>query len=223
MAIMQRTYRFTVLATDIATFALEDGALKVLLIQMKKSPFTGMWALPGGLVQPKEELEVAARRHLREKTGVRHTYAEQLATFGKVDRDPFGRVVSVAYLALLSSPAPVQTMPAYHAIAWHSAAKLPRLAYDHKEIIASALERLKAKVTYTNIVCHLLPKEFRMAELQTAYELILNRALDKRNFQKKILSLGLVQKTSKLERGEAHRPAALFTFRSQQPALVDIL
>lgn len=223
MAITQKTYRFTVLATDIALFALKDGELHVVLIQMKKAPFTDKWALPGGLVQPKEDLEVAVRRHLREKTGIRRAYAEQLATFGKINRDPFGRVVSVAYLSLLPSPASVQTVPTYHAVVWHPVSHLPRLAYDHAEIIAAALDRLKAKVAYTNIVCHLLPKEFRMAELQTAYESILGRTLDKRNFQKKILSLGLVQKTTKLERGEAHRPAALFTFRSQKSAFVNIL
>ncbi len=217
-------YRYAVLATDVAAFSLRNGTLQVLLIQMKKSPFTGRWALPGGLIKIKETPEHAARHHLAESTGLTSVYLEQLYTFGKVDRDPFGRVVSVAYLALLRNPlVPLKTASRYSDIRWFPVNALPRLAYDHMEIVQSAVERLRAKLTYTNIVCNLLPKEFTLTELQKSYEHILHRPLDKRNFRKKLQALKLIVATGKRQQGVANRPAILYRFAASVPTVVEIL
>jgi 8-oxo-dGTP diphosphatase len=212
-------YRFTVNAVDIVIFTIRENELQVLLLKMQKPLFKKAWAAPGGLVRPQESLEKAAARILAEKTGLTGLYLEQLYTFGRVDRDPFGRVVSTAYFALLPVGQAVLTV----GLAWFMAAKLPVLAYDHKEIIAAAVSRLRAKLAYTNIVYALMPKEFVLSDLQKTYEVILGRALDKRNFRKKILALKLLKTTARLTAGEAHRPAVLFRFIDQQPKAVQIL
>jgi 8-oxo-dGTP diphosphatase len=219
-----KKYKFAVIATDIVVFKVESGQLKVLLIEMKKSPFQGFWAVPGGLVRPHESVDHAADRVLREKGGITDRYIEQLYTFGRIDRDPFGRVVSVAYLALVSNPRiKIQTTDEYSNISWVNIKHLPKLAYDHKEIIETAVHRLKAKLGYTNVAYSLLPKEFTFSELQGLYETVLNRKLDKRNFRKKLRALKLVKKLDKKKRTGPNRPAALYTFSQTKPQHVDIL
>jgi len=210
---MKKRYQFAVIATDVVIFTVDKGVLKTLLIQMKKHPYENFWAAAGGLVLPTESVDHGAARTLKEKTGLRDVYLEQLYTFGKVDRDPFGRVVSVAYFALITnSGSNLQTTSEYKNLKWFDVKKLPALAYDHKEIIATALQRLKSKLEYTNIVYSLLPKEFTLSELQQIYEIILGKHLDKRNFRKKVVLLQLVKSLSKKKLGNAHRPARLFSF-----------
>ncbi len=213
-----------ILATDIVIFTIHDGQLKVLLIKMTRAPYTGKWAIPGGLIAPDESADQAALRHLQAKTNVKDIYLEQLYTFGRIDRDPRGRVVSVAYFALIPSiNVHLKTTADYAGIDWFPVKKLPPLAYDHSEIIACAIERLKSKLAYSTISYGLLPKEFTLSELQSVYEVILARTLDKRNFRKKILSLGLIRPTGKKRRGPANRPAELFIFKKRIPEFVDIL
>lgn len=213
-----------ILATDIVIFTIQDGKLKVLLIKMTREPYIGSWAIPGGLIAPDESADEAALRHLRAKTNVKDVYLEQLYTFGSVNRDPRGRVVSVAYFALIpSTNISLKTTEDYGGIDWFPVKKLPELAYDHREIIAKAVDRLKSKLAYSTISYSLLPKEFSLSELQTVYEVILARHLDKRNFRKKILSLGLIRSTGKKRRGDANRPAELYTFKKRIPEFVDIL
>lgn len=224
MAKIEKKFKFTVLATDVVIFTIKEGKLQVLLIKMKKEPFTACWAVPGGLVNPKESLEQSAKKQLFLKSGLKDVYLEQLYTFGKIKRDPFGRVVSVAYFALISNAnLKLKTTKEYEDIRWFDINKLPKLAYDHAEIIKTAIERLKAKLTYTNIVYGLLSKEFTLTELQQVYEIILNKSIDKRNFRKKILGLGLVKKVNKQKTGEAHRPADLYSFIKKLPQIVEIL
>ena len=212
------------IATDVVIFTIEGGILKVLLIAMKKRPFENHWAMPGGLVGGRETLEDSAMRHLVNKTGVRDVYLEQLATFGDPKRDPFGRVVSVAYMALISSQTlHLKTTKEYAGVAWFPFSKLPSLAYDHKVIVAAAHKRLVGKLAYTNIAYGLLPKEFALSELQSTYETILGRRLDKRNFRKKLLSLSLVTSTKKYRREGAHRPALLYRFTRHSPTVVPVL
>ena len=221
---VSQKYEFAVIATDIAIFTVENNELQVLLIKMKKRPFTNYWALPGGLVQPKESVDQAAKRQLFAKTGVKNIYLEQLYTFGKVDRDPFGRVVSVAYFALIPNKGiKLHTTEEYEGVEWFPIKKLPKLAYDHDEIIKKAVNRLKAKLGYTNIVYGLLSPEFTLGELQGVYEIILGHELDKRNFRKKIFSLKLVKKIGKKEAGKANRPAELYKFISRRAEVVQIL
>jgi 8-oxo-dGTP diphosphatase len=221
---LKQQYEFAVIATDTVIFRVIDGALSVVLIEMKKEPFLNHWAVPGGLVNPEEDIDQAAERILLTKAGISNVYLEQLYTFGKVDRDPFGRVVSVAYMALTAdSRLKISTTAEYGGIAWFNVKHLPKLAYDHQEVIKTAIERLKSKLTYTNIVYTLLPTEFTLGELQAVYETILDHKIDKRNFRKKLFSLKIVKKLNKKKLTGPNRPAELFTFVSHKPALVDIL
>lgn len=220
----QKQYKFAVIATDVVIFTILDKELKVLLIKMKKKPFMERWAAPGGLVKPDESINEAARRHLKSKTGVTNVYLEQLYAFGEVKRDPFGRVVSIAYFALISpSGVKLKTTKEYDDIKWFSVAKLPRLAYDHKKIIDCAASRLRSKLEYTNIVYGLLPDEFTLGELQKTYEIILKRKLDKRNFRKKIFSLKLIKRVGKKTLRSKRRPAELYSFTDKKPKIVEII
>ena len=224
MAKTSKKYKYAVISTDIAILTILNNELSILLIKMKKSPYIGSWAVPGGLVKSDESVDDSAKRHLHAKSGIKGVYLEQLYTFGKVGRDPFGRVVSVAYFALIPKEGvKLKTTKEYEGVKWFPVKKLPKLAYDHKEIIETAAERLKSKLEYTNIIYSLLPEEFTLSELQKNYEIILNKKLDKRNFRKKILSTGLIKKTSRSKIGEAHRPAILYKFIDRKVKLVQIL
>ena len=212
---MPHTYEFAraALAVDCVVFGLARDGLKVLLIERAIEPFRGSWALPGGFVRVDETLDQAAERELVEEAGVRVSYLEQLYTFGAVDRDPRERVVSVAYYALVNPAvhAPAADTDAARA-AWFSANALPKLAFDHASIVLVATTRLRAKVRYRPIGFGLLPEAFTLTELQTVYEKILGRPLDKRNFRKKILSYGFVEPTDERQTRVAHRAAQLFRF-----------
>lgn len=224
MAKVEQKYKFAVIATDIIIFTVAEDELKVLLVKMDKDPYKDAWAAPGGLIRPEESVEAAAKRVLAAKTGLSNLYLEQLYTFGDVKRDPFGRVVSVAYFALISSEGVrLQTSKEHPDIQWFPVRQLPKLAYDHKTMIKLADERLQGKLEYTNIVYSLLPEAFTLGELQKTYEIIINRKLDKRNFRKKILSLGLIKKTGKRELGKKNRPAELFCFTERKPKNVEII
>ena len=211
-------------AVDNCIFTVLEGRLHLLLIQMTKVPYVGMWALPGGLIQDEESLDAAAGRILNEETGVADVYLEQLYTFGQPDRDPAGRVVSIAYFALIHAAGiELRTQPKYADVHWWPCANLPPLAYDHDAVAAYARQRLEWKLAYTNIVWSLLPRRFALTELQKVYEAVLGRQLDKRNFRKKILSLGLVEPIGETAMRGAHRPAMLYRFTSREPRLIDML
>jgi 8-oxo-dGTP diphosphatase len=212
-------------AVDVAVCTVRDDALQILLVQTAGGPFAGAWALPGGLVGDDESLDDAAARELVARTGVEGIYLEQLYTFGRPDRDPAARVVSVAYVALIPHggrfPGTVDD-PKYRRVAWWSVERLPPLAYDHADVVRVAVTRLRAKLQYTNLVYTLLPASFTLSELQAVYEAILARDLDRRNFRKKILSIGLLAPLGRQRRG-AHRPATLYRFRRRRPMTVAIL
>ena len=201
------------LAVDCVVFGVDGGALKVLLIERGIPPFEGAWALPGGFVRADEGLEAAARRELAEETGLTELFLEQLYTFGAVDRDPRGRVVSVAYYALVRL-ADHQARAATDArrAGWFAAEAPPPLAFDHAEIVAVARARLQAKVRYAPIGFELLPRKFTLGQLQGLYEAILGRALDKRNFRKKVLGMDVLVALDEVEAGVAHRAGRLYRF-----------
>ena len=214
-----------IVAVDVAVFTVLTRALHVLLVELRHGPFAGRWALPGGRVQVDESLDAAAGRELAAQTGIRNIYLEQLYTFGSPERDPAGRVVSVAYVALIAHGGRFPPRPAgdkYAAVAWRPVRGLPGLAYDHAAVVTTAAERLRAKLAYTNLVYTLLPREFTLGELQEMYEAILGRGLDRRNFRKKILTLGLLHAVGRVRRGP-HRPAGLYTFRHRRPMVIQIL
>jgi len=212
---MLNTYRFprAALTVDCVVFGFGEGELKVLLIQRALEPFKGRWALPGGFVRIDEALDAAARRELEEEAGLKDVFLEQLYTFGGVDRDPRERVVSVAYYALvkLSDHRAKAATDAANA-EWFPVSKTPRLAFDHAEILATALTRLKGKVRYQPIGFELLPPKFTLSQLQHLYESVLETELDKRNFRKKVLSFGLLVALQETQMAGPHRPAQLFRF-----------
>jgi ADP-ribose pyrophosphatase YjhB (NUDIX family) len=201
---------------DIVIFTIRDDELQVLLVRRGIPPFEGRWAIPGGFVLPNESLDEAARRELREETGVEDVFLEQLYTFGEPGRDPRGQVVTVAYYALVSPDRapPLAGSDAAEA-RWWPADRVPSpLAFDHDEILATALERLRGKLTYTGIGFELLPKKFTLSQLQRVYEAILGEELDKRNFRKRVDALGVVKPLNEtVIVGGAGRPAQLFSFR----------
>jgi 8-oxo-dGTP diphosphatase len=201
------------LTVDCVVFGIDDDELKVLLIQRALPPFEGQWALPGGFVHMEESLSEAALRELREETGLEKVYLEQLFTFGAVDRDPRGRVVSVAYYALVKlSDHRVQAATDARDAQWFPVWDTPTLAFDHSQILPAALERIKGKVRYQPIGFELLPKKFTLTQLQKLYEVILERELDKRNFRKKILAMEILVELDEVEKGVAHRAARLYRF-----------
>jgi 8-oxo-dGTP diphosphatase len=199
---------------DVVIFSLRDGDLKVLLIRRAAPPFKGKWAIPGGYVHPDEALDEAAQRELEEETGLPDVYLEQLYTFGAPKRDPRGRVITVAYFALVSDDVTVRAGDDAAEAAWHSVYDLPDLAFDHDEILSYALQRLRYKLEYTAVGFELLPNEFTLTELQTAYEIVLGEKLDKRNFRRRILEAGILAETSKYREGEGQgRPAQLYRYK----------
>lgn len=223
MSARRPTAHDAVIATDVVIMTVRDGQLQILLMKMQKAPYLKAWAIPGGRVHTDETVDHAARRHLFLKTGVKDLYLEQLYTFGRVNRDPFDRVVSVAYYALVPPDQIHLDTGLPFEVAWFPVTKLPALAYDHREIVTMAVERLRAKLEYTNIVYSLLPRAFTLTELQRTYEVLLDRRLDKRNFRKKILAVRLVKPTATVRRGDAHRPAKLYAFTRRTPHVVSVL
>lgn len=199
-------------AVDLAIFTVQERRLELLLIRMKRVPYTGRWALPGGRIRGDETVEQAAVRELREKAGIGDVYLEQLYTFSEPDRDPGGRCISVAHLALIRGDVPLRTTDKYSGIGWFPVTRLPPLAFDHKEIAACAVERLRAKLGYTDVARNLLGATFTLGELQRLYEAILGRRLDARNFQRRVQAIGLVKDTGRMRTGQAYRPARLFRF-----------
>jgi 8-oxo-dGTP diphosphatase len=207
---------------DLVIFTVNNDRLKVMLVKRAENPFADCWAIPGGFLKLSESLEDAALRVLKEKAGVENVYVEQLYTFGDPDRDPRARVITVSYFALIPWKNLVQ--PESDKVAdlmWASVDHLPKLAFDHKEIVQYGVQRLRAKASYSNIVYGLMPRQFSLSELQKIYETILNHKLDKRNFRKRMLATGLLQETGKKNAAGAHRPAMLYKFKKMEIAFLD--
>ncbi len=201
---------------DLVVFTIQDGQLGVLLVRRGIPPFEGSWALPGGFVLPDESVEQAARRELEEETGVGEVYLEQLYTFGDPHRDPRGRVITVAYFALVSPERRIAAGSDAAEARWWPMNELPELAFDHSSILQYALERLRNKLEYTTVGFQLLPASFTLTELQQVYEAILDRQLDKRNFRRKIDLLGILVPLKQQKRGGPSRPAQLYRFSAQK-------
>lgn len=209
-------YPRPMVTVDTVIFTIQGDDLKVLLVKRGVDPFKGSWAIPGGFVQLDESLEDAARRELYEETNVRDLYLEQLYTFGNPQRDPRGRVISVSYFALISSQhRELVARTDSTDVAWFNVYKLPELSFDHADIIEYALTRLRYKLDYTSVGFQLLPPKFTLTELQQVYEVILRKKLDKRNFRKKILSLGILTPLEETKMEGPHRPAKLYEYNQE--------
>ncbi len=211
----QYQYPHPSVSTDIVIFTIQEEQLKVLLIRRLSEPFKNGWALPGGFVEIDEDLEQAALRELREETGITGVYLEQLFTFGKPDRDPRERVITVSYYSLV----PIDRLSVGAAsdareLGWFNIDQLPELAFDHKKIISKAKQRLTAKLDYSTIALQFMPSKFTLSELQKVYEIIHGEALDKRNFRKRVMAYGCMEDTGDVNRNGSHRPARLYTLKS---------
>lgn len=210
-------YKAPILTVDSVVFQIINDQLCVLLVRRSQEPFKGQLALPGGYNQNGETTTECMARILQAKAGLKPQdirLIEQLYTFDTVARDPRGHAVSVTYMGLGKDMVPVASATT-QSPDFYPVNNLPDLAYDHAEIVRYARERLAAKITYTNAVYALLDKVFTLTQLQTAYEAIFDRELDKRNFRKKFLALDLIHETSEMLKGGAHRPARLYAFNAQ--------
>ncbi|MCB1925097.1 MAG: NUDIX hydrolase [Gammaproteobacteria bacterium] len=209
-------YPHPAVTTDVVVFTIHDGELNILLVKRANPPFAGCWALPGGFLDIDEDIDTCAARELEEETGLGGLYLEQLYTFGKTQRDPRERVISIAYYALV----PLDVLATPHAasdaadVGWHRFDELPTLAFDHADIVHMAHQRLVAKLDYSTIAFAFMPESFTLSELQNVYEILLRQPLDKRNFRKRILSLDLVEETGRQRRNGKHRPAREYRARS---------
>ncbi len=193
---------------DLAAFSIRDNALCVLLIKRNTAPFKGKWTLPGGFVHDSEPLELSAARVLNDKANISDVYTEQLYTFGSPRRDPRDRVISIAYFAILN--------PAYEYVGpgkWYDIEELPKLGFDHNDIVQMAVNRLRAKLNYSELALEFMPEEFTLGNLQNAWECIVATPVDKRNFRKTMLKRDMLVETGKKSTGGAHPPAKLYKRR----------
>jgi len=199
-------------------YSKQDG-ISVLLIQRKYEPFKNSWALPGGFVSENESLEEAITRELNEETGVTVNYLEQLYTFGNPGRDPRQRVISVAYFALVKSAQFQQLKASTDAenAKWFNIKSLPKLAFDHQQILRLAIDRVRTKLRYQPIGFELLNKKFPFADLENLYAILLDRDIDRRNFSKKMLALNILDETNELSKPEGKgRPSKMYQFNKNR-------
>lgn len=207
-----------VVATIVVILAVREGQLHVLLVHRSGPPEQDLWALPGGRWDGVEDLEAAATRVLEHETGVTDLYLEQL--FTKDSLDGSAPSLAVAYFALVEpSTVRLRQEEAWHP-AWHPVEALPELAFHNNALIDQAVARVGAKLEYTNIAYGLLPEQFTFRDLHETYEAIIRKPLDRRNFRKRMLSMGIIEPTGGTRREGAHRPAKLYRFTSREPVFL---
>lgn len=205
-------------AVVVVIFTVRQGSLSVLLIERAAPPCAGQWALPGGTLLPGESLDEAAKRKLADETGVSDVFLEQLYTF---DHLAEGRAeIVVTYFALVDLARTRLRKDSEWRPAWQPVHPLPHLAFDNGKVVAYAEERLRNKLEYTNVVYSLLPDQFTLTRMQQVYEAILGEPLDKRNFRRRVVGLGIVKETGEYQKVGAHRPAMLYEFTSREPMVL---
>jgi 8-oxo-dGTP diphosphatase len=206
---------------DCVLFGFDGGELKILLIERNEEPFKDWWALPGYLIGDNESLDQSASRILHELTGLTDVYMEQYYAFGEVGRHPQGRVVTIAYYAMLrlGGDKILKPLTNYAKKAqWININELPKLAFDHQYIFDKGLEKIKRRIKHLPIAFELLPEKFTLTQVQNVYELILGKKLDKRNFRKKILSFGVLKELDEKQKGVSFRAATLYKFDKRKYA-----
>jgi 8-oxo-dGTP diphosphatase len=197
-------------AIDCIIFGFDGQELKLLLIQRGFEPEKGKWSLMGGFIQPREDFIEAAARILKELTGLEGVYLEQLNAFGKPDRDPVERTVSIAYFSLIDIHKYEKQLSADYNAEWFSMKKIPKLVFDHQEMVAMAREKLQYKAVFHPILFELLPEKFTLPQLHSLYEGVYDAKLDKRNFSRKLMSTNLLVKQKEKERTRSRKGAFYF-------------
>lgn len=211
-------------SVDCVIFGYHECELRVLLIQRGTEPFENYWALPGDLVYPNEDLDSAASRILNDLTTLNNIPIKQVQTFGKVDRHPLGRVITVAYLALVE---PADLAP--HASSWasqtqwHSINEIPQLAFDHRQILDVSLDELKNRVLQEDIWSKVLPQKFTLTQFQEVFETILGKSFDKGNFRKKVVKYKFLKQLDEAQKNVSHRPSLLYVFDAQKFAEMKLI
>ena len=205
-------------AVVVVIFTVIEGRLSVLLIERAAEPCRGQWALPGGLLQPGETIDGAATRKLRGETGVSDVFLEQLYTFDRLGTG--SAEIVVAYFALVQAGEARLREDLEWRPAWQPLRGLGPLAFENERILDYARERLRSKLEYTNVAYSLLPPRFTLRELQDVYEAILDEEVDKRNFRRRVVGLGIVRETGETQKRGAHRPAKLYEFTSRKPMVL---
>ncbi|CAN5311361.1 NUDIX domain-containing protein [soil metagenome] len=199
------------LSVDCVIFGFDENKLKVLLIRSDLKKFIGKWSLLGDLVHPEEDLDAAAYRILKERTGLDDVYLEQVNTFGEVSRHPAGRVVTVAYCSLINvQHHKIEIME--NELHWHDVNNITDLAFDHKTIFDNSYARLQKRIQEHPLGLNLLPHKFSLRELQNLYEAILSVKLDRRNFRKKFFAMDFLVDLNEIEQNVPHRPGRLYKF-----------
>ncbi len=205
----------SIFSIDCIIFGLNEGELKILLIERNEEPYKGWYALPGNIVKQNESIDEAAQRILYELTGLNGIYMEQFHTFGDVNRHPSGRVITVAYNAMIRLDRQKDLKPVTNYASkafWKSVKDMPALAFDHTQIFNKGFEKIRSKISYEPIAFELLPEKFTLTQLQNLYEVIMDKTLDKRNFRKKMLSYDILKVLDEKQKGVSYRAAKLYRF-----------
>lgn len=198
-------------SVDCVIFGYHEQELKILLIQRGTEPFENYWALPGDLVYPNEDLDTAATRVLKDLTSLTEIPIQQVHTFGKVDRHPLGRVITIAYLALVEATEVTPLASSWaKSTRWHSIRKVPKLAFDHREILDKSLDDLRTLVLTENLWSRVLPEKFTLTQFQGFFETVLGRQFDKGNFRKKLSKYTFLRPLNEVQQNVSHRPSLLY-------------
>lgn len=200
------------ISVDCIIFGFSGGELSLLLLKRNFEPARGEWSLMGGFVQENESVDDAAKRVLAELTGLDEVYMEQVGAFGNVHRDPGGRVVSIAYYALVNINEYDRELVRQHNAFWININELPPLIFDHSEMVEKARALMQQKASTKPIGFNLLPSLFTLSQLQSLYEAIYGEPLDKRNFRKRVAEMNYIEKTDKIDKTGSKRGAALYQF-----------
>jgi ADP-ribose pyrophosphatase YjhB (NUDIX family) len=202
-------------SVDCIIFGLNEGELSLLLLKRNFEPEKGKWSLMGGFVQNDESVDAAAKRVLKELTGLENVYMEQVGAFGEVDRDPGERVISVAYYALINIDEYDRKLVKKHNAQWINIHDLPELSFDHPAMIEKARDLMRRKASLEPIGLNLLPRLFTLSQMQSLYETIQGETIDKRNFRKKVAEMDYIEKTEMIDKSCSRRGAYLYKFNNK--------
>lgn len=205
-------YTKVLVSVDCIIFGFDEGKLKILIGRRKYDPGRGEWSLYGGFVAADEDVDEAAKRTLYELTGMRHIYMKQVGAFGKVDRDPGERVISIAYYALINVSEYEENLRLEHGLEWVDVDNIPQLYSDHNEMVSKAHKLMQDKLKTEPVGFRLLPRLFTLTQLQRLYEVVYGAELDKRNFRKRVKDMDFIEKTELIDKKSSKRGAYLYRF-----------